>query len=359
MIKIIVDSCSLIHEKTGIGNYLNSLLIEIEKNEKIILILVSNSNIIYNSTNTNTKFIYPKNISKYLFKGPLWLNLFFLYYVLKEKPNFIWGVNGLMPFYFGSSKKILSIHDFTHIYYPKTQKKLSYLYRLFFQKISILISDHILVLSQSTLTDLHKFNNIKNNQKVDIIYPSFNYENDIFNSSQYKKLNSKYSFEKYICTVGTLEPRKNIGLLIEAFNLYKQINSHSDLKLIIIGGNGWKTKFLNFDKDIKFLGYLPESNKNYLITKSIAFIMPSLYEGFGMPVYEAQILGAPVIINNINSLKEASDNIGIVIDMTVENLITTFYKIENNELPLVCRIINDKKFSSQNIVSKLLKFVFI
>lgn len=111
---------------------------------------------------------------------------------------------------------------------------------------------------------------------------------------------------QFICFIATLEPRKNLDRLIEAF---EQLNYEGSL--VIIGKLGWKyDKVLERiqtspkAKKIVYLGYIPESDKPYIIKLSNVFAWPSLYEGFGLPVLEAMAVGVPVLTSNVTSLPE-------------------------------------------------------
>ena len=123
----------------------------------------------------------------------------------------------------------------------------------------------------------------------------------------------------YILYLGTLEPRKNVGLLIDAFSIVKE--THPNLKLIIGGGLGWhyepileKIEQSPYAKDIIRTGYLSESDKLDLYRGASAFAFPSLYEGFGLPVLEAMSCGTPVIASNTSSLPEVVGDAGWLCD---------------------------------------------
>ncbi len=110
-----------------------------------------------------------------------------------------------------------------------------------------------------------------------------------------------------------MQPRKNLITLIEAF---KKINSSqnselSKLKLVIVGKKGWmyeeifgKVKQLGLEDKVIFTGFVSEEEKSALLKNAIAYVLPSLYEGFGIPVIEAMQAGCPVVISRNSSLPE-------------------------------------------------------
>lgn len=124
--------------------------------------------------------------------------------------------------------------------------------------------------------------------------------------------------------VGTIEPRKNFKLLIEAYNKLKD-----DKFLVIAGGKGWleseignKVKQLGIKSKVKFLGYVSDEELSVLYSSCFAFVYPSFYEGFGLPVLEAMSCGAAVITSSTSSLPEVGGKAVLYIDPEYEeNLI--------------------------------------
>jgi len=113
--------------------------------------------------------------------------------------------------------------------------------------------------------------------------------------------------QKFILSVGTIEPRKNFVNLIKAYQMLPA-RLRKSFRLIIIGKRGWHYKeILNLGaktKGVKFLGYLPEKKLADWYRLASLFVYPSLYEGFGLPVIEAMSYGLPVICSNTTSLPE-------------------------------------------------------
>lgn len=133
-----------------------------------------------------------------------------------------------------------------------------------------------------------------------------------------KELAEKFRIEReYILFVGTLEPIKNVTRLVRAFKLFKENAKKKGLKhdyqLVLGGKKGWlagelvqTAKDTGLQDDIKFLGYVEGDDLRKLLKNAELFIMPSLYEGFGMSVLEAMAAGTPTIVSNIESLKQIS-----------------------------------------------------
>lgn len=126
--------------------------------------------------------------------------------------------------------------------------------------------------------------------------------------------------ENFLLFVGSVEPRKNLSALIEAFARLKQGNRRPEW-LVIAGGTGWKNeqiyervRELKLENVVRFLGYIPVEDLVVLYNACRAFVYPSLYEGFGLPVLEAMACGAPVVTSRISSLPEVAGDAAILID---------------------------------------------
>lgn len=134
-----------------------------------------------------------------------------------------------------------------------------------------------------------------------------------------KLLKEKYKInKKYILFVGTLQPRKNIVRLIEAFS---KIHHQQQLNLVIVGKKGWMyeeileaPKQYGIENQIKFLEFVPDEDLSLLYKNALCFVLPSLYEGFGLPVLEAMTQGCPVITSNVSSLPEAGGDAALYVD---------------------------------------------
>ena len=114
--------------------------------------------------------------------------------------------------------------------------------------------------------------------------------------------------EGFWLSVGTIEPRKNQRRLLEAYRLTK-----SPLPLVLAGGKGWLMDEFAAE-DVLLTGYVSDEELEWLYRNCFAFLYPSLFEGFGMPVLEALTLGAPVICSNTTSLPEVAGEAGILVD---------------------------------------------
>ncbi|MCD4729563.1 MAG: glycosyltransferase family 4 protein [Bacteroidales bacterium] len=204
-------------------------------------------------------------------------------------------------------KRITVIHDLTPIKFPELHRYYSQtLQRVFLKKI-LKKADLIITNSNNTSQDVIEFLP-GSEEKVKRIYLG---KEKLFKPCKQEKTIEKYNLNKpYFLFTGTLEPRKNILVLLSAFDAFRNL-TNLNVKLIIVGKKGWKSepvmdalKNHPYKNDIQLLGYVPRQDLPTLYTNAIAFIYPSIYEGFGLPVLEAMACGTPCILSNSSSLPE-------------------------------------------------------
>ncbi|NTW03942.1 MAG: glycosyltransferase family 4 protein, partial [Oscillochloris sp.] len=126
---------------------------------------------------------------------------------------------------------------------------------------------------------------------------------------------------RYLLYVGTLQPRKNIERLIDAFARVAGRPELNGVQLVIAGGRGWLSEGIEhraaahgLAERVHLSGYLPDEDLPALLSGALAFVFPSLYEGFGMPVLEAMACGTPVLTSTTTSLPEVAGNAALLVD---------------------------------------------
>jgi glycosyltransferase involved in cell wall biosynthesis len=216
----------------------------------------------------------------------------------------------------GSSvPSVISILDVSYLHFPHLFG-VKDLYQLkIWGKYSIKKASKITTISKSSKNDIIKAYGI-NESKIAVVYPGVK---QILNMKlmDKKELARKFNIEgDYILFVGTLQPRKNVARLIEAFSKLK-----NNLTLVIIGKKGWQyedilsapSQFGVSDK-VKFLENVSDEELPSFYKNAECFVLPSLYEGFGLPIVEAMQYGCPVVTSNISSLPEAGGDAALYVD---------------------------------------------
>lgn len=221
---------------------------------------------------------------------------------------------------FSPVKTVISVMDLSYLHFPELFAKKD-LYQLTnWTAYSVRNASKIFTISNASRDDIIKEYKVKADTVV-VTYPGIKPESQGMNQKLNKKeLNEKFSIsDKYILFVGTLQPRKNIERLIEAFSLVAK--RQKDTQLVIVGKKGWlyedilaAPRKFGVEKDVIFLDFVSDEDLPSLYKYAQVFILPSLYEGFGLPVVEAMRYGCPVITSNVSSLPEAGGNAALYVD---------------------------------------------
>ena len=206
---------------------------------------------------------------------------------------------------------ICSITDLGFLHYP-TQFTSKDRYQLtHWTEESIRKSLHIIAISEFTKKEIIATYHI-DPAKISVIYPGVKLP---------QKIDAKNPFPdfSYFLSLGTLKPSKNIPFLIDSFALFSK--NHPEFKLVVTGKKGWlydqvfaTVTHHRLEDKVIFLDYINEAQKWPLLKNAKALIIPSLYEGFGIPAVEAMALGTPVIASHAASLPEVVGNSAILID---------------------------------------------
>ncbi|OGC07812.1 hypothetical protein A2230_00425 [candidate division WOR-1 bacterium RIFOXYA2_FULL_36_21] len=333
--RIGIDARPLSSQRSGIGRYLYGLINALEEIDK------QNEYFLYSHKEFSLPF---KNLrwhkrvgSKFFSKiGTLYLLLAMPRQIKKDQIDVFWGTQNILPFFL-PCKKILTVHDFVWRFFPKTMTFYNlYVNRLFAGK-SIQISDCFMAVSQSTADDLIRLFNIKRDC-ISVVHNGIELS---FGATRRRNLiEGKFNIScKYILTVGTIEPRKNIISLVKAFKKYQE-RVDSEVQLVVVGARGWANSSLfdtirkfNFKDDaIRFLGHISDDDLKRLYSSAEVFVFPSLYEGFGFPPLEAMACGCPVIVSNTSSMPEVCGDAAFYINpYDIENIVNALNSVLSNQ----------------------------
>ncbi len=242
------------------------------------------------------------------------------------------------PFVHG--KKVVTIHDMVIKAYPETVRFRTKQLLYTGMKKSMRRADVIITDSEFSKSEIIKYYP-KYKDKIKVIYCGVNLEkfhpiNDSERINTVKK-NLEITGD-YFLYLGTIEPRKNLERLIEAYRILldKDINVPS---LVMAGGKGWlnsgiyqKVTELHLEDKVKFTKYIPDEDMCPLINGATAFVFPSIYEGFGMPPLEAMACGVPVISSGAASLPEVVGDCAVIVDAySPQSICDGMYKIYSDE----------------------------
>ena len=341
-IRVGVDASNLVSHRTGVGNYIYDIIFPLcETHKDVDWFLYSNASIQF------PKFpnvVQRENVGKW--RGVFWQNFELRGQMRRDRIDAYWGANGFIPV-FGIDKigSVLTIYDLVHHFSPKTQVPLVRWSRRLFQPISAWRADIVTCISDATANDASRIYHI--NKSV-TIRPNIGKAFALPSAEAIAEVRQKYDLpERYIFLVGTLEPRKNVPAFLESVSRCRK--DGFDLPMIVhAGGSGWlddEIKSLVETAEsagvLKRLGYVPNEHLPALYGACTVFCMPSTYEGYGMPLTEAQLCGAPVMHGNHPAMCEASGGLGIAFEPSIDGMQLALQQLSSGTLGIACRLHSD------------------
>lgn len=231
---------------------------------------------------------------------------------------------------------VLTIHDTTVERYPEC---LSWKGRMKWQyaidmRAAVRGARNIIAVSENTKQDIQKIY-AKPAEQIYSVYPGMNPV-----SKDPKPIQGLP--EKFMLFLSTVEPRKNLKALLEAYATYS-----GEYALVVAGGAGWKSQKLIMQmrnmKNVHYVGYVTEQQKWWLLEEAHALLYPSLYEGFGFPPVEAQLVGTPVLTGLHSSLPEVLGNAALYVDVLDKDSLLRGLNALTSDNALCTRLIAEGK----------------
>lgn len=236
---------------------------------------------------------------------PWQLNSFDLYHALAFVSPFIL-----------SKPSVVTVYDLSFLRYPQVLSASRRWYLRLFTALSCRRARRVIAISHSTARDVQASFGIPA-ENIDVAFPG--YDASIYRPLPDEQINAfktaKNLPERFWLFLGTLEPRKNLPMLLEA---YAALRPSERLPLVLAGGKGWDYEpiFSSIQRyklvsEVRLPGYIPAEELPLWYNSAELFVYPSVYEGFGLPVLEAMACGTPVIVSDASSLPEVAGSAGL------------------------------------------------
>ena len=230
-----------------------------------------------------------------------------------------------VPAYVGPIQRscplVVTILDLSFYVYPELFRPFNRMYLQKLTRRTVERAQGIIAISKSTRDDLVRILGVPE-ERVTVVLNGVGQDMlPIESQEQLRDLRRRHGLpERMILFLGTLEPRKNISTLLEAYSLLRDRRAVPH-HLVIAGGKGWyyeeiyaTVERLGLQDKVIFPGYVPQSELALWYNVADLFVYPSLYEGFGFPPLEAMACGTPVVVSNTSSLPEVVGDAGLVVD---------------------------------------------
>jgi len=303
----LIDARPLRNEPTGIGRYLAEIISNINNNSKVIYLVAFQDQRKFIEAFIPEEFEVLYINSSIRFFRYFIFEIFVFYLIKKYKIENYWAPAGRLPFFIPKKVKIfLTIHDLVFKYQPRSMS--FFTFALDFVHLNYALKFRspwkIFTVSRSVRDEL--IENYSINKEIILLTP---------NASSIQVRGQVNSKRNGFLFVGTIEPRKNIKFLIDAY-LSLPRSYRLRHKLTIVGKVGWSrqiknlVKIIDQEETIIYNGYCDNSELERKYTNSLCLVFPSIYEGFGIPLVEALSLGCFVIASNIKTNREILEKEG-------------------------------------------------
>ena len=343
-------SRAFVKERTGTEEYSYQLIKNLA-----MMDLKDHQIFLYARKNSVIDFDLPGNFKlKIISPNKFWTQIGLASEMMKNKPDVLFIPSYAVP-QIHPTKTVVTIHGLEYKYFSECYSLKERSLLEFNTRFSLKLASKIIVPSESTKKDLIKFYKVKEG-KISVVYHGVN-------SIKYSVLSIKQDKKSFnVLFIGRLEKRKNIVNLIKAFEIFKKDFKNPlnplfqkgtlappflkgageifNIKLTLAGKAGFGFQEIKkaiqeslYKKDIILKNYISESEKDEFYKKADLFILPSFYEGFGLPVLEAMSYGIPVICSNNSSLMEIAGDSALLVDPNdVEEIAKAMSKVFDDDL---------------------------
>lgn len=297
----------------------------------------------------------------------LWTHIRLANELQRRPPDLFFTPAHVIPLKF-NGRATATIHDLGYHYFPEAHPKRQLAYLKWSTRHNGRRAQRVFADSQATKDDLVRFDGIPP-EKIEVVYPGVDPDlAQVTDEAQIKAVCQKYHLTPpYLLYIGTLQPRKNLVRLVQAYT-----QSHLPHQLVLAGKKGWlshtildevarcQRSMTNGQPAIHLPGYIADEDKAALLSGATAVLYPSLYEGFGFPILEAQLCGVPVLAANSSSCPEVAGHAALLVDPLSTEAIAARMRqlVEDDALRqrlVQDGIVNVKRFSWGNTAVQILQ----
>ena len=240
-----------------------------------------------------------------------WFEITLPYYLKKYKVDHFLSTDGYLSLKANVPQTVV-LHDLAFEHYPEYINKRVAKYYQKFTPLYAQKAENVIAVSEFTKTDIVQRYSVSKN-KIRVVYNGYEDKEQQFEIVEGLP-------DKYFLFVGALHPRKNLNNILKAFDQFKA-DDHDDIKLLIVGREAWGNNEMKaiydnmkYKSDVVFMGRLSDQQLAYVYSKGLALVYVSLFEGFGIPIIEAQSYNIPVITSKTSSMPEVAGEGAVLVN---------------------------------------------
>jgi glycosyltransferase involved in cell wall biosynthesis len=271
----------------------------------------------------------------------LWTHVALSWEMLSSPPDLLFVPSHVLPLIHPPCS-VATVHDLGFHYYPEAHTLFQNVYLRWSTWHNARASVLVLADSQATQRDLMRYYGLAAD-RIAVVYPGRDETlAPVTEPASLAAIRARYDLHQpYLLYVGTLHPRKNLVRLVQAYaRLLSQPTGRDTAPLLVLAGQkGWlyaeindEVRRLGLGERVRLTGFVPEEDLAALLSGALAFVFPSLYEGFGLPVVEAMACGTPVVCSQTSSLPEVAGDAALLVDpLDPEDLAGALLRIVGDE----------------------------
>lgn len=245
----------------------------------------------------------------------LWTHTRFAWALLRRRPDVTFVPAHTLPVWF-PGPAVVTVHDLGYVYYPEAHTSWSRRYLDWSTRHSVRRAARVIVDSLATAKDLAAHYDVSEN-KMQLVYPGVDESLHRTDAAAIEAVRRRYKLpERYLLFMGTLQPRKNIARMVQAYRRWREAHPGAQMALVLAGQQGWlyDPRWTDGVEGVILPGYVADEDVPGLYSGAQALLFPSLHEGFGFPVLEAMRCGTPVITSATSSLPEVAGEAALLVN---------------------------------------------
>jgi glycosyltransferase involved in cell wall biosynthesis len=275
----------------------------------------------------------------------LWTHVRLSREMLADPPDLLFVPSHVLPLIHPRCS-VVTVHDLGYVHYPEAHTLSQNLYLRWSTRYNARSARRVLADSEATRQDLIDHYQISG-ERIVVVYPGRDESlAPVHDPDRLAAVQARYGLAgPYLLYVGTLHPRKNLVRLVQSFGTLvgsaapETGGRPRGLQLVLAGQKGWlydeilhEVRRIGLGDHVVLTGYVADEDLPALLSGALAFVFPSLYEGFGLPILEAMACGTPVVCSNASSLPEVAGDAALLVDpLDTEQLTSALQQVATYE----------------------------